>query len=339
MTTNLIPFEQSGLPAHIAAAFAPTSDLMSGMLSFSTVSIKGKTFHVVRGDERELITREGTDEPAASIEVVILDVGPKEGRSAKVYYASGYVEGADAKPACYSNDGLTPAADAQAPQCKTCGACPHNVFGSKITESGAKAKACTDSKRLAIAPAGMLNDPMLLRVPAASLKALSQYNDLLNKRGAPYQAVVTKIGFDYSVAYPALTFKPAGFCTPAMINDIKETIKSDVVRAIVGASASPAAAPVVATVTLTPAKVDAPAPVAAAPAPVAEVPVDAPAPAPKRRKTGFSSEAAATPAPAVAAAPAPAAVVATPAPAPAAQTASAGMATAVASIDDVSFDD
>lgn len=231
----IIPFESSKLPAHIASMFQVSTDLMSGGGGFPVISIKGKVFHIKRGDEKTLITKpDAPDEPAASIEVVILKAFPGGGKTAKVYYDTGYSEGSDAAPTCYSNDGTAPAADAESPQAKSCASCVHNQWGSKITENGAKGRACGDTKRLAVAPVGQLNDPMLLRVPAASLKALSQFNDTLVKRGVPYQAVVTKVGFDYSVAHPALTFKPIGFLDEASMAEVAQEVESDLVKQITG---------------------------------------------------------------------------------------------------------
>ena len=75
---------------------------------------------------------------------------------------------------------------------------------------------------------------MLMRVPAASLKALTAFGQQLAKRGVPYQAVVAKIGFDYSVAHPALTFKPVGFVDEGTLGEIKEMMESDLVKRISG---------------------------------------------------------------------------------------------------------
>ena len=138
------------------------------------------------------------------------------------------------KPLCYSNDGIAPGVNATEPQAKTCATCPKNIWGSHVSEDGKKGKACSDSKRLAIAPAGQVNDPMLMRVPAASLKALTAFGQQLAKRGVPYQAVVAKIGFDYSVAHPALTFKPVGFVDESTLSEIKEVVEGDLVKRICG---------------------------------------------------------------------------------------------------------
>lgn len=232
--SNLIPFESAKVPASIARAFNISfDDFSSGQRAgFPVVSIKGKVFHIKRGDEKILVSKPDTpDEPASSIEVIIVKTHPGV---AKTYYSKGFTEGNADKPDCYSNDGVAPAQDAVSPQAKKCAICPHNQWGSKITEEGKKGKSCADVKRLAIAAAGQINDPMLLRVPAASLKGWDQYVDLLKKRGVPPPAVVTKIGFDYTVAHPALTFKPVGFITEDMAGEVHEIMASDVVQNIIG---------------------------------------------------------------------------------------------------------
>ena len=187
-------------------------------------------FHIVRGDERQLVTRPGEGEPAGSIDVIIIKQNPTR---SKVYYPGGYTEGSDEKPVCLSNNGESPDASSSQPQAAKCAICPHNQWGSRITDSGAKTKACSDSQRIAIAPLGLLNDPMLLRVPAASLKALDTYGQTLAKRQVPYQMVVTKIGFDYSVAHPALTFKPVGFIDEASAAQVAQVMQEPIITQII----------------------------------------------------------------------------------------------------------
>lgn len=238
--SNIVPFDSASLPAYITSGVVDANDLTSSVgVSYPIISIKGKVFHKVQGEERILVTKPGDDEPAASIEVQILKANPA---LAKVYYENGYEEGSAEKPTCYSNDSIAPAADAAEPQSKKCATCAHNQWGSRITDSGGKGKACSDSRRIAIAAPGHINEPMLLRVPAASLKTLAQFGDMLKKRGVPnYSVVVTKIGFDYTVAHPALTFKPVGFVDEAAAREAAEMAKSDLVAQIVGIQAAPAA--------------------------------------------------------------------------------------------------
>ena len=271
--SNLIPFDSAPstkLTVAIPKDLFNVEDMLTGMSrGFPVISIEGKNWSIKRGDTKEIIRRPNVDgelEPARSIEVVILRANKG---TAKVFYAKKYTQGSVEKPDCYSNDGVAPAADAVNAQAKKCAACPHNQWGSKITEDGKKGKSCADVKRLAVAPAGQINDPMLLRVPAASLKTWDQYVDLLKKRGVPPPAVVTKVGFDYTVAHPALTFKPIGFIDEAMAVEVKEVLDTDVVQNIIGGA--PTAAEV-------DNGDDAPK-AAAKPAPVEE---EAPAPAPKK---------------------------------------------------------
>ena len=232
---NIIPFDSAKVPAAISAMFsASAADLVGNSAGggFPVMSIKGKVFHISRGGERTLVTKPGEDDPAASIEVVIVRANPNR---SKVYYASGYQEGSDSKPTCYSNGGIEPEADATEPQAKKCATCTHNQWGSRITDNGGKGKACSDSRRLAIATLDTPNDPILLRVPAASMKSLEEYGKILAARGVPPQAVVTKIGFDYSVAHPALTFKPIGLIGDAeQLAEIKTASDGDVAAQIVG---------------------------------------------------------------------------------------------------------
>ena len=241
--SQLIPFEQSKLPAHIAARFAATgpSALTQNVgAGYPIVSIKGKVFHIVRGDERILVTKPGDDDPAGSIEAIILDANPN---LSKTYYPGGYEEGSADKPTCFSNDGLAPSPDAAEPQSTKCAICPHNVFGSRITESGGKGKACSDFRRLAISTVGTPSEAMLLRVPAATLKVLAAYGDMLTKRGVDFSAVVTKIGFDHTVAHPALTFKPLAFIDEATAAAVVEVKASEHIKAVIGLSGAYTVAP------------------------------------------------------------------------------------------------
>ena len=221
MSDDMIALKGNKLPAHLAAksrGYNPFAAAVSAG-GFPVISIKGKVFHIQRGDERLLVTKPSDpDEPASNIEVVIVATNPNR---SKVFYKRGYEEGDAGKPDCYSNDGVAPAADAEDPQSKKCALCPHNPWGPRISETGKKGKACADSMRLAVAPPDQPNDPMLLRVPAASLKVLGSYGSQLAKRGVDPLHVITRIGFDYTVAHPALTFKAMRFITAEELEAIE----------------------------------------------------------------------------------------------------------------------
>lgn len=226
MANDMVAITASKLPAHLQGK-VKTQNVFASAVSvggFPVISIKGKVFHIQRGDERTLVTKGNDDEPASALEAVIIAVNPNK---SKVYYDRGFEEGSVAKPNCYSNDGIAPAADAEDPQSNKCATCPHNQWGSRITDNGGKGKACADSMRLAIAPPDQLNDPMLLRVPAASLKTLGQYGAQLAKRGVEPQHVVTRIGFDYNVAHPALTFKATRFVEENEMQEIEAVLAEE----------------------------------------------------------------------------------------------------------------
>jgi hypothetical protein len=232
---NIVPFESGTLPAYLKSVDVSelNQDLTSHASSgFPIMSIKGKVFTLSRGDERTVLPNpKDPDSPATSIDVVVVKVN--KGTS-KVFYLNGYKEGEQAKPDCFSNNGDKPDAGSKDPQSKSCQICPHNQWGSKIGENGGKGKACQDSVRIAISPPDQVNDPMLLRVPPASIKALGELGTACAKRGVPYNAVVTKISFDLASATPKLLFKPVGLVSDETFESIKQVANSDIVRNITG---------------------------------------------------------------------------------------------------------
>jgi hypothetical protein len=285
---NIIPFDSgSKLPAYlkqvdVASLNADLTSHAGG--GFPAISIKGKVFAVVRDGEREVLRNpKDPDSAATSLDVVLLKAN--KGTS-KVFYIKGYnpEQSEGQKPDCYSNEGIEPAADAQNKQAKKCATCPHNQWGSRITEKGAsKGKACNDTVRMAVAAAGMLNDPMLLRVPPASIRALGEYGQTLAKRGVAYNMVVTKVAFDMDAESPKLTFKPVGFLDDAAYAEVQETVESDIVNNILGASFNAVEAAPAAKDTEVAEEAPAPAP-ATKPTPVAKpkpVPVEEPAQEPE----------------------------------------------------------
>ena len=279
---NIIPFDSgSNLPAFLKKVdvAALNSDLTAHAGGgFPVISIKGKVFAVVRDGEREIqMNPKDPDSAATSLNVVLLKAN--KGTS-KVFYIKGYDKDSEGqKPDCYSNDGVEPAADAQNKQAKKCATCPHNQWGSRVSEKGAtKGKACSDAVRLAVAPAGQINDAMLLRVPPASIKALGEYGQMLSKRGYAYNMVFTKIGFDLQAESPKLTFTAVGSLDDDGYAQVQEIAASDVVSNILGSSI---AAAVAAEAPAAAEEEEAPAPVAKPKAkPVVEAPAEEEAPAP-----------------------------------------------------------
>jgi len=209
--SNIIPIN-SNVPAALQSAVADmdmSDDLSAGIKgSYGVISIRGGTWKIKFGGDEEAVLNEDGD-PKPGLEVVIVKASPN---ISKIFYEGAWTEGSDAEPDCYSNDGITPAADAANPQATSCAACPQNVWGSRITENNKKAKACADSRRVAVAPADdianeVMGGPMLLRVPAASLKDLATFGKAVAQKGVPYCAIVTRLSFDPEAAYPKLRYK------------------------------------------------------------------------------------------------------------------------------------
>jgi hypothetical protein len=235
--SNIVPFDSKQLPAHIKAEATEGNEFgfSGGGVAITTVSIAGGKFTINSGGEKKILTMPNSEAPAYSIECVILNSAPKGGLYQKTFYAEGYVNGSTAKPTCHSVDGVSPHATAQEKQASKCALCPQNAVGSGATAQNPKAKACRASKVLAIAPAGDLTKPMLLRVPGASTLALKEFGEALLARGVKSHQVITKISFDLTKpTYPALKFQPIGFPTPDMMETIAEQRESDVVKVIIG---------------------------------------------------------------------------------------------------------
>ncbi len=239
--SQIIPFPSNGalqIPSYLKKAKADASAFASGVApSFPVLSIKGKVFTLVRNQERKRITKvneDGEEEAATALELVLLAANPN---LTKVFYEGAFEEGSQEKPTCYSDNGVTPGSDSQKRQAKTCAACPHNVWGSG---QNGKGKACQDNRRIAVAPAGRLDDPMLLRVPPASLKPLAEYAGEIDRHGIPLHGVVTKVRFDQDMATPKLMFSARGLLDEARFEQAEESSKSELVNQIIGMTRSAA---------------------------------------------------------------------------------------------------
>jgi hypothetical protein len=186
------------------------NELEAGIKSgFGLIGYRGKVWSIrYRGEERPLMREDG-DGPRGSIEVVLLKAA---GNLSKIFYENGYIEGSNAAPDCSSANGLTPDAGVPNKKASSCATCPMNAWGSRVTPAGKQGKACSDSKRIAVAPLNDINNevyggPMLLRVPAASLNDLAHYGTKMKGLGYPYYGIATRISFDPKESYPKFVFQ------------------------------------------------------------------------------------------------------------------------------------
>lgn len=201
------------LPASLQGVALPTTakDLSQGVGSVPVLSIRGRVFRFkYQGNEDPVVDQNGYALPY--LDVIIVKGNPN---LSKIFYPAAFVEGNDDPPTCFSLDGVAPDATVVQKQALTCGACQHNIWGSKVTPQGRPTKSCADGRRLAIVPAydpmnQRFGGPALLRIPPASLGELAAYSNMLASAQAHYFAVVTRISFDQAEAYPKLVFQCMG---------------------------------------------------------------------------------------------------------------------------------
>lgn len=234
--SQLIPFNETAkLPAFLGKRTKRADDLKAGVgLGMVSISIEGKKWTIIRGkdDRKSLMNPKDPESFASSINLIILKASPNLSR---IFYEKTYVKGEDARPDCSSVDGVKPDTAARNPQAKSCASCPHSAWGSGANGKGFR---CANHRRLAVANPGVIDEPMLLRVPGGSLKNLALFADMLDKRGVPYDGVVAKIGFDPDEPTPKLTFEPIAFVSDEMYETVVRVAESDEVARILGLSLS-----------------------------------------------------------------------------------------------------
>ena len=193
----------------MATTDAPqTNDMVSGSVSTPRISLKGKIFRFKEdGDEIEKIKED--------LDVIVVGVLPLHGTS-KTFYAGEYNPESNDPPDCSSMDGVNPDGWVSSPVNNICATCPNNKFGSAISMSGKKSKACRDSRRLYVVKAQDMKEQeepkvWLLNVTVSSLKPLNVYSKELAKSGITTPSVVvTRLNFDDDADFPMLTFKALG---------------------------------------------------------------------------------------------------------------------------------
>ena len=182
----------------------PTARLDDGTggAPFARVAFKGKDWTIKHGSKIIPVERliDGRREKNPNLDVVILSAANHPSRR---WYKTGYQDGNNNAPDCYSTGGFKPDTNAADKQDggRGCLLCPHSGWGSK---EGSKGKACSEYKNLAVVPVGDIENkvnggPMLLAVPPNSLKPLAQYQMQLGANSLHYAQVHTRITFGESL--------------------------------------------------------------------------------------------------------------------------------------------
>jgi hypothetical protein len=213
MSSNLPSVFQKAAPSTLVAGreFEKASADVTG--GYGVLKFKGKVWTLHYKGKRYPFMRPDGDGPRNSLDVIVVR---SAGTKSKTYYPT-FNDGDSAKPTCWSNDARKPDPSVPKPIHTNCHDCPMNVIGSKTnTETGAKSKACADQKRVAVVidPAivasvsGLqVNEPVLLRLPAASLNPFGTYGDVMETQKWPLISVLTRLSFEPAFAYPKLKFE------------------------------------------------------------------------------------------------------------------------------------
>lgn len=210
-TEIMIPQGFGAAPKVLSGVKVNNNEYGAGVAaSYAIIGYKGKVWSIRHNGETNNLMRDDGDGPRASIEVVIVKASSAK---AKNYYAGGYVEGSSAPPDCSSSNGVTPDAGVPKKQSNVCATCPMHAYGSRISESGQSGRACSESRRVAIVPLADIDNeamggPMLLRIPAGSLKDLKSYGETLQAIDHHVHGCATRISFEPNDAYPKFVFRP-----------------------------------------------------------------------------------------------------------------------------------
>lgn len=238
--TALVPISGAQAPAlaqqKLATDQALVKNFSDGVIdSYPVISIKGKIFRFkFQGEEKPHI--DANRYPIPYLDVVLVNASPN---LSKVYYEKGFTEGDMNPPDCWSLNGIRPDPSSPKLQAPACAGCKQNVFGSKVTPSGKQAKACADSRRVAVAfPAsidGGSAQPVLLRIPQSSTKGLREYVQFLARNNFLPNACITRLSFDTKEAFPKVEFTFAGPLTDAQYGVVDALVGDDRTKRILDA--------------------------------------------------------------------------------------------------------
>ena len=241
--TQMVPIDQARALAptkmqqRIAEGRALNPNFAEGVRdAFPVLSIRGKVFRIrAEGTEQAYI------DPVSKLPVPFLDVVLVNGSRtlAKSYYKSGFTEGDNNPPDCWSLDSVRPDPSVADKINPTCADCKFNAFGSRITDSGKAAKACSDARRICVTLPHNLAEAEprtnMLRVPQSSLKNLKAYVELLARNGYEPTGCVTRLSFDYNEAFPKLQFNFVGPVTNDEFEVIEKLSQSPATAAMLSA--------------------------------------------------------------------------------------------------------
>lgn len=225
--SNIVPIKSHAVAALNSrlGAMVQTMTTPSFGSVFPRISTNKRSFSIVRSGEEPVTIKEGRNN-VAELPVIVLAANPGV---YKAWYEKKYVPGTEPEaPACFSSDGVKPHAASAKKQCDTCAMCPRNVFGSRVSETGKKAKECTDSKRLlVVSPKSIDGEVYVVNVSATALKAWNTYVKMLTRGGVYPQTVITLLSFNEDTDFPQLQFQYGGTLPAEVIEQVIARLDED----------------------------------------------------------------------------------------------------------------
>jgi len=223
MSNDLMIPDKSSVPSFLTNAAAAAQNYADASAGISggfpaRVKLSGKQFTLIDegGEEKPYPPAALVADEAGNVYLPVIMLAAK-GPISKGWYLKKYNPNAPKEertaPDCFSLDGVKPDPSSPSPQCATCAACPHNVYGSGADQNGlpTNGKACNDKKVLAIyTPKYGIYE---FDIPGGSLKNWRKFTDQVkfNLPDVPFYAFKTLIGFDLSTTKSILVFRFGGY--------------------------------------------------------------------------------------------------------------------------------
>lgn len=204
----------------------------------------------IAGNRFTLIDAAGNEKGAGymhegdlSLDVVIIDVNQNV---SKIYYDGPFDPKAKEfkPPTCFSDNGVGASMQATSPQSLSCMACPHNVWGSAVSNmTGKQTKECNDVKKIAVLVPSFDEGKIVfqLRIPPATLKNFGKFAKLvgastLGDRPTDLSDIITRVSFE---SQGILKFAGASYIDEDIASRLEELEDGEITGAIVGRNDTP----------------------------------------------------------------------------------------------------
>ncbi len=206
-------------------------------LGYSVIGASGKQFKLQYQGDSYMLTADSREH----FEMVILRGGEVPSHT---WYKQGYQPGSEQPPDCSSTDGIAPDDASPSPQSDLCQTCPRHEW--KMQKNGRKGRECSDHLRLAIYPVSQnliekaighrLSEPVMFRIPAASMKGMVEFMDQVRARHRKVASYgyVTRVKMRQDVPHAQYTYQVAAWLTDEQVDQMKLIREEPVAYRILG---------------------------------------------------------------------------------------------------------